>query len=323
MGSTPSETSNASPQTVSNLVYNAHDSLSTSHNRTNGTSPFIQTSTLTTAPDPLNGECIKAAYGLPNIGCSGSSFYTIIDDMYSLNITTNECVLWNSSCSGNKTMASDEFFNNTRDALFWNACFVDPTAEDCLHLESADRLAEFKVIKEWMETPQCWSGFLDYDRRHGQPLENGTKKHYCCDRCDLYAENVEIFYWPELDADTSCLGVVGDKPLPIDYGGTTNQYGGVYWGCTTSDAVSGAGNITTATITTMGSLSVKETMVDPWGPQPCLLGTIAPSRLIISETFKGSSFVRDRTAVIPRSMKLLAKDENPSVTTTVLDHFTL
>ncbi len=52
-------------------------------------------------------------------------------------------------------MVINEFFKVTQALLFLNSCFVDPTEEECLNLESADQLSNLN----WMRSEQCWSIF--------------------------------------------------------------------------------------------------------------------------------------------------------------------
>ena len=85
----------------------------------------------------------------------------------------------------------------------------------------------------------------------------------CCGSCLIYAANVDLFYWPEPDSDTSCLSIIGDTVRPIDYGATT-KVGMTYWGCTVSTMT-----FTTAHITTVGSLAVKVSDFSPWSTPIC------------------------------------------------------
>ena len=276
---------------------------------------------VTAPPGPRSGVCSWERVGYPNVGCSGSS----IDPMVtaSMGNLSDACVLWDSSCSGNRSLATENFFNHTRMDLFSNYCFQNPTVERCLELQSQDRQSQFQQIRDWMRSPQCWLSFQEYDENHGQVLENSTGRHFCCETCRLSAEDVEIFYWPEENADTSCLSVVGDSLHPVDYGGTADQYGHLYWGCTISDPISGVATVTTANITTLGYLSIKQTVVNPWGPQPC------PSTAALSST-SSTIYQTDSTATALGYFQISSLSRAPkeppeisSIITMVSEGFTL
>lgn len=53
----------------------------------------------------------------------------------------DRCILWDSSCAGNRTLATNEFFNQTR-GLFWaNECFHDSLPSKCAEYESSQRIS--------------------------------------------------------------------------------------------------------------------------------------------------------------------------------------
>ena len=320
MGSSSSKIPNLPVTSIAGQVNNASRGAFVYSKPLNITSTSQSSSAITSAPVPWDGVCIWANFGLPDIGCTGSNIHTTIDALASVPPLGDQCVLWNSFCSGNKSLAIEQFFNYTKPALPFNSCFVDPTQERCIKYEGADRIAEFEAIANWMRTPECWNDLLDYDRRHGLQPPNMTSMNYCCETCHLHAENVDIFYWPEPEVDTSCMSIVGEKALPIDYGGTTNQYGGVYWGCITSDIRHGIQSITTATITTMGSLSIKQTIIDPWGPQPCPTEVDLPFVSSMSSGSRPSLLARAHSLVAPSS---ITSNGGLPLTTVVLDGFTL
>ena len=93
----------------------------------------------------------------------------------------------------------------------------------------------------------------------------------CCHGCDITAGNADIFYWPEPDANTDCLSIVGDEVLPVTYGATTDDNDYLYWGCTSIDGTF-LHTIATALVVTRteeNGISWKEYNVDPWSEQPC------------------------------------------------------
>ena len=94
----------------------------------------------------------------------------------------------------------------------------------------------------------------------------------CCRSCTLFAVNVELYYWPEPDADRSCLSIIGDEVFPADYGATTDRRLGVYWGCPTSISGQGIKTIATATLENgrdPKAFHYKRYNVDPYASQPC------------------------------------------------------
>ena len=96
---------------------------------------------------------------------------------------------------------------------------------------------------------------------------------------------MDLYYWPELDADLSCLSIIGESVRPLDYGATTalipayySDYIVIYWGCESTLAhpfeMEGFTSSTTmymiAEITTIGSLMVKMSLISPWSSSLCV-----------------------------------------------------
>ena len=197
---------------------------------------------------------------------------TSLDDM---------CILWDSSCSGDRTTAIEKFFRSTVD-FGGNPCFEQTPGGDssaCVTYNPPARLLEWEKIKRWMRSPQCSSALDVYDEL--SKTSHGTSDRFypdvstCCLRCYIQAENVDLYYWPEPDTDTSCLSIIGGSVRPLDYGATkvsvsvlhqlTQKVDIVtYWGCTHSRET-----ITTAKISTIGSLTVKLSAFNPWSSAPC------------------------------------------------------
>lgn len=186
-----------------------------------------------------------------------------------------ECSLWDSLCSGNKAVAAKQFFepNGTWQYLFggpWS-CFGDGSLNCSTAFQS-----EIAQLKDWMRTTEC----------NSMKAEEGDPKHLsCCVECSLTVGNVDVYYWPEPDVDTSCLSIVGDSIHPAEYGATLSTVTGstvsTYWGCTTQ--LPGCGTkgyiqtITTATMFSMNSVSWKSYIYNPWGPQPCPETAVTPT----------------------------------------------
>ena len=192
---------------------------------------------------------------------------------------SDQCILWDPSCKGDKDQARLKFFNGTNaertvELLKRKKCFVNQTA-DCDEWVAPEILNQFADLKDWMRTPECDKDNDDFNHG-GWP---------CCEHCQLRVENVDIFYWPEPDADTSCLSIVEDK-RPLDHGMTANDgYPGGYWGCTLdppsmsyftqtkpphetygSTLIS---TLTTARMYTLNGITFKQSLFNPWESPHC------------------------------------------------------
>jgi len=268
--------------------------------------------------EAFNGESV--------IGCRTQNHYTSTIDTWPgmeepFPNLSEQCLLWNSSCSGNRSLAMDTFFSDTW-KLAKHSCFRIPTDENCARLYDADQLSHFQAIKDWMGTPQCLSSELEFDEKHRLATAYFDRWDSCCDSCELNAEKTDMFYWPDANADTSCLSIVGENPHPIDYGATTDPFGKIYWGCSTSDSRSGLVNITTAKLWSFGSVSTKQMLVDPWGPQPCPAGTTSFSKTSGPSITNATESAGDHSTVL-HSIRSNALASNLSISTVVLDGFTL
>ena len=62
--------------------------------------------------------------------------------------------------------------------------------------------------------------------------------YQCCGQCEIYGPNVEVYYWPEPNADDSCLSIIGDKVNPPLEGAKTDNAGDVWWGTVTKSVTS-------------------------------------------------------------------------------------
>ena len=255
------------------------------------------------------------------------------------------CVLWDSSCSGNRTTAIEKFFRSTVD-FGGNPCFEQTPGGDssaCVTYNPPARLLEWEKIKRWMRSSQCSSALDVYDELN--ETGHGTSERFypdvstCCLRCYIQAENVDLYYWPEPDADTSCLSIIGGSVRPLDYGATkvsvsvlhqlTQRVDIVtYWGCTAStlktDILTYKGylttwnsreTMTTAKISTIGSLTVKLSAFNPWSSALCPQEDAASH---VSEV-KVKPRAPDQSLMIPSSIT----QKTGSPVSVVSDGFTL
>lgn len=183
-------------------------------------------------------------------------------------------MLWNSSCSGNKTYAMNEFFANTSHALYSDQCFLGSRTY-CDNTTSSEQMLRYGQAKDWMKSPQCYSDYAEWSSLNSEKpsapmvIDNSggiaqEVQYLCCSGCVIRGGDVDIYYWPEANASTSCLDIVGNSRSPIDYGATTDATE-TYWGCTGQDS-----KLTkTAHITTINSVSLKVSLYNPWSSSPC------------------------------------------------------
>ena len=186
---------------------------------------------------------------------------------------------------------------------------------------------------------------LDYNNLNLSYLLSNSRFHYnlntsalldqykCCRDCSFEAGNVDLYYWPEPDTDTSCLSIFTQATKPLDYGATTDS-GETYWGCTglTTANFETDGKVVPTTfethsvvaeITSMGSLLSKIYLYSPWSSGPCIRDDE------VSQNANTSVWVDDRSASIHAqnhslilSYPLIKKDDS-SVSSIILDGFTL
>ena len=316
-----------------------------SYNHTNTTTP--KPSYPTKIPDDPGKVCFIEDCGkYPNATKTvdqwgGSDDYVQYADLDRL------CVLWNSSCTGSIVAARNEFFGNeSGETLLSNECFqnqpTDPLQSNglkgCYNIESSKTLLQFGQAKKWMRSPQCLANATQWEKE--QPLyakipdlpHADTGAAYCCAKCDLSVQDVDIYYWPEVDVDVSCLDIIGDTSHPLDYGATTTsqqyEYIGrssssiayeTYWGCMGPDS----SITTTAYITQINSITFKASSYNPWLPPPCT--TNAPQAIAPKATTAASG---EHASIRPRAHSLIiqtniTKTNGPPLSTLVLDDITL
>ena len=160
----------------------------------------------------------------------------------------DQCLLWDDTCSGNQTLAIDQFFGQTQEYLYENICFTadgdEKVEANCIRQNAPARFAEFKRIKSWMRSPPCIASQGTYQKAHAVADTEGMqgeKRFYekrdnsaegrkygggtCCGTCNIEAGNVDVYYWPDRNANKSCLSIIGDNINPPNYGATTDSLG--------------------------------------------------------------------------------------------------
>ena len=159
-----------------------------------------------------------------------------------------------------------------------------------------------------------------------KPPAATTTADACGAECNLAAFEVNIYYWPEPDANTSCLSTVGDNySVPLQ-GVTTDSYGSLYWGCTTQNSLSGPVYVTTAVATTIGDNLVKESLFNPWHSVACSTNasSIVPPSPSSNRSLHSSLYQaihgRAHSLIIPTAM---TRNNSLPISTVVSGIFTL
>lgn len=83
----------------------------------------------------------------------------------------------------------------------------------------------------------------------------------------------ETIFRPESNPDTSCLSIIGDSIVPPNEGAQTDAAGVVYWAATTNLYDIYVPTVTTALITTINGVVVKEALANPWDASPSITTT--------------------------------------------------
>lgn len=98
----------------------------------------------------------------------------------------------------------------------------------------------------------------------------------CCgETCQIVADKVDVYYWPDPGANTSCLSIVGNEVSYVADGATTDDLGHVYWGCTVYGTSLGimadqtTSFVETASLTSVAGISYKAYVFNPWDPSQC------------------------------------------------------
>ena len=214
------------------------------------------------------------------------------------------CVLWDSSCPGNRSWASSNLNSKEDDGV----CFGNPFCQCMVDgvpapAASTSSLAELLKLRR---SPQCFSLLHSYD--------------LCCQmlHCSFNPTVVELYYWPDADADTSCLSIIGNSIHPWDYGATTATFSALvpgpdviqtYWGCITTypdiDYTLSlvTSTVKTAVLTNVEGLKFKSPIYNPWNAeQPC------------PKTFSGSTPSASNKS-LPSGAKIRARSLEPSILT--------
>ena len=203
---------------------------------------------------------------------------------------SEECVLWDDTCHGDKQNAASTFFGKTLAALLENECFTvkdsavdlviglndfvdeDPAPYDPAQCPGGisgippDTSSLWSTLKSWMREPACKSSFLEYSSAVHQPPAQDIVSD-CCGSCAIGGPNVDVYYWPSPGANTSCLNIIGTSVNPPTEGATTRG-GYTYWGYTPIDANIFTPVVTTMVYTSINGIYFKMPMSNPWESKP-------------------------------------------------------
>lgn len=294
-------------------------------------------------PESCPGCCLL---GKP-IPCTGTRTW----DGPPLSLKEN-CVLWDNSCSGNITAAAQYFFSESV-MLDEKPCWRhdhDPSF-GCTDFEPAETLTAMSKIKDWMRKPACKSSASRYlslsstsstttsssESQNPDAAMGRDTEETCCGLGLIEVENVDIFYWPEPNANTACLDIIGTSVHPPLYGATTGS-GSAYWACTPSQPLTSITNltvslfrtetvvqsiITLARMTHVGSVTFKQSMYNPWSPPPCIgLTPTVSSSVAPTQTSDGKASIQARAHSLILPTSTTHQDGTP-VSTLVSGTFTL
>ena len=205
--------------------------------------PSLQAMNKTSSPTDLYGNASA------NVNANNG---TIAYQPVSFDVKS-QCILWDDTCSGDRNTALVEFFNDTVPALMEDLCFVDDYSEYyCPHypVQSSSVWSEVKSI---LRAPTC-GGLLNEASSIGKFTEDPNKPGCPCGTCGIGGPNVDVYYWPSPDANTSCLSIIGSKANPPLAGATTKN-GLTYWG---------SGDIPTMIYTSINGVTFKMPLADPY-----------------------------------------------------------
>ena len=124
----------------------------------------------------------------------------------------------------------------------------------------------WSTLKSWMREPACASSSLEYSSAVRQPPAQDVM-YGCCGPCAIDGPNVDVYYWPSPEANTSCLNIIGTSVNPPTEGATTRDHY-TYWGYTPTDANIDTQIVTTMVYTSINGIYFKMPMSNPWESKP-------------------------------------------------------
>lgn len=174
---------------------------------------------------------------------------------------TQECVLWDPACHGNRSAAILDFFNGTMPRLLEDSCFTTGPQWDMVCTQSPlpapSLINSWSTIRSWMRSPACQTA-QDEAHRLDSNIQAPAHSAYrgCCGGCGVGGPNVDVYYWESPNANTDCLSIVGTHMSPLLDGATT-EGGSTYWAVTTHGTDEDNSIFTTAVYTSVNGISFK------------------------------------------------------------------
>ena len=145
----------------------------------------------------------------------------------------------------------------------------------------------------------------------------------CANNCNLEGFNINVYYWPEPQANTSRLNIIGNNTNQPLQGCTADRHE-IYWGCTAQNLAASHTRITTALLMTIASSFIMISLYNPCSSKPCSPDSLIsePSSTAPIET-RGSNpsiNARGHSLVIPST---ISRNSSHPRTTVVSDNFML
>ena len=290
---TPSSATSAESATAGGAGSVSTGNEAASNIQSEGSKAADSSPSSTLAAPPSVGTQNQLHYGMD----PDSAMAENLDKMYSnvtytppayvpTKIAPDVCTLWDPNCKGNKTLAAEHFFgqgkanaSGTMLDLLVDPCFngheTDASGTNCTSSLLNPASASFSsAAKTYMREPQCSK---DYESI--QPVSSRVWED-CCGTCYIYGPNVDVYYWPDPGADTSCLSIIGSDVIPLNVGAQTDGAGVVYWAASTNLYDIYVPTVTTAVITTINGIVVKEAVKNPWDASPSITTTRPVSNMV-------------------------------------------
>ena len=174
---------------------------------------------------------------------------------------TQQCLLWDPACYGNRSAALLEFFDKTMPMLIEDSCFATGPQWDRVCTKSPSPgpslIDSWSTMRSWMRSPACQTGREEANRLHPSvQTHDPPSSAGCCGNCAVGGPNVDVYFWESPDANTDCLSIVGTDVAPLLDGATTKG-GTTYWAVTTPGTNENNAIVTTAVYTSVNGISFK------------------------------------------------------------------
>ena len=101
------------------------------------------------------------------------------------------CTLWNKTCTGNVTLAMNDFFNASLAMWPAYACTGNKTEDACDHFGNLGGLQYADALESWMRSPACLvtSSIWSKEQPKTADLYQYPNRSSCCEACNPAAFN--------------------------------------------------------------------------------------------------------------------------------------